>query len=66
MRASPLQAHLHTADQHITRYEINLGLPEARGPTSLDGQMELDPSTSPSALPPTVARETGSRSESAK
>ncbi len=48
------------------RYEINLGLPEAREPTSLDGHMELDPETSLNSLPPTVVRETESRSEKEK
>lgn len=46
MRQSWLQTNFHATDQHEDiwdmRYEINLGLPEACEPTSFDGHMELE------------------------
>ena len=60
-----MQSHLYTTDQHVMRYEINLGLPEACETKPFDGHMELDPETSLNILPPTAVRETESRSEKA-
>lgn len=62
-----MHTHLHATDQHVIKYEINLGLSEACEPTSIDGHMELDPETSlRSTPPPNVVRETVSRSEKAR
>lgn len=57
MRQSWLQTNFYATDQHVMRYEINLGLPEACEPTSFDGHVELDPATSLNTLPATVVRE---------
>lgn len=66
MRPSQVQTHLYATYQHVMRYEINLGMPEACEPTSLDGHMELDPATSLNTLLPAVVKETESRSGKVK
>jgi len=62
-----MRTHLHATDSwYEIGHEMNSGLPKACEPTSLDGHTELDPETPPNTLPPTVVRETGSRSEKAR
>lgn len=66
MNRSQVETYRQTTYEDVIRFEINLLLPNASKPTSLDGHVALDLKTTPKARPPTTVRVTESRSEKVK